>query len=94
MVGFQFPSPARPLLCIDQVILFDQAIEQGLLRRSPHLFDRERPQIAQSAAHRPVICHHRFGPCWFPWWMTAHRWQFDLASSCQHQQQTATDHIA
>jgi hypothetical protein len=26
--------------------------------------------------------------------MAAYRWQFDLASAFQHQQQTATDHIA
>jgi hypothetical protein len=85
---------AHRLFVAQIVILFDQAIEQSFLRRSPHLFDRERPQLAQSAAHRPVIWYHRFGPRLFPRRMAAYRWQFDLASAFQHQQQTATDHIA
>jgi hypothetical protein len=85
---------AHRLFVAQIVILFDQAIEQGFLRRSPHLFDQERPQLAQTATHRPVICYYRFGSRLFPWRMAAYRRQFDLAGAFQHQQQTAADHIA
>ena len=43
-------------------VLFQQAVEQRLLRCAPHLLKLQRPQFLQRSAHRPVVWHHGFGP--------------------------------
>jgi len=73
------------LLIAEVVILFDQAIEQRLLRAAPHLLNFQRQQFTQGSTYCSCIGYHWFGPPPIrqrvPCGARAHRWQLDLTGA-------------
>src|SRR5450755_1697455 len=85
------------LLISKIVILLQQAVEQRLPRRAPHLLKLQRTQVSQWSAHRTVVGHNGFGPLtsFWPVRRSTPRWrQLDRSRTIQHEQQSPAHHVA
>src|SRR5579872_1571553 len=85
------------LLVPEIVMLLDQTVEQRLVGAAANLLKLNRTKFAQPRGNRCLVQQdrrrartprQRIVP------LVNHRRQIDLAGSLQHQQQTATDHVA